>query len=319
MVSAYTACEEVDAGHIELEFTDAHGHVLSRMSAHNTVTENMKAAIASMIAGQLTGAPSYIALGGGGVNNTSTVNQNTDVVFNLTTQQQLAMKVPSGAGTQFDYDGSGQNTILLWMRRLGLPGGTATVEIRTDTAGHPDALVGTSQPIEINSLSTSYAWVPFKFVPSVPTVGASLIYHIVVLTSGGYAYDAGVKEFYWGADTLAGSNLEKFNGSVWSAYLPTGGAIFRVVHDVSMLDLAPDQGVAGELARKPITARSKASQYVARLVAGFTIDDAAGEYIGHLGMFDAVTGGNTLALANVGFIKPVGQNLNVYWSIGTNA
>lgn len=274
----------------------------------NNVTDNLKSAMAGLLAGQSVGVPSYIAVGTG-VNTArglASSNVDTDAKLGDTGQNQLAQEFTDTVAFRVSH-------VLLWLKRVGSPAGTLSVEIQTNAAGLPSntpVTNGTSNTVACSGLGVTYDWVRFDF-STPPLLTASAIYHLV-LKSSGYTYSLGVTEVSWGIDTsspaFTGGDFEKANGTTWSAWSVSGDAAFRVVSQTDQNYTA----ILGEITRKIITSRSKSSNTIARLLANFPVGTAT-EYIGHIGLFDAASGGTLLAVATLKLNKLSTQAVNIYW------
>ena len=295
-------------GSVLLELVDPDGNIVES-KIFNNINDNLRSAVASVLAAQATNTPQYIAVGTGARTNQLYATSNVDAaaVLGVAGQDMLAQEtIDSGAAGRTAY-------ILLWMKRLGTSAGSLSVEIQTNAAGLPSntALTnGISSTVPINGLGLTYDWVKFDFTTP-PTLTINTVYH-VVLKSSGYVYSAGVTEVSWGVDTTsptyAGGDFEKATGTTWSAYSPAADGAFRMVTQTDSLYTT----INGELSRKLISSRSKQSTTIARLLASFPAGTAT-DYIGHVGLFDLVSAGTLFAIGTTRLNKLANQTLNVYW------
>lgn len=294
-------------GMIVLETINPDGSIGEKVVLNNT-TDNLKSAMAGLLAGQSVGIPSYVAIGSGAnaARSLASSNADTDATLGVSGQDMLAQEFTDTVSYRVSH-------VLLWLKRLGTPAGTLTVEIQTNNAGVPSNTAvtnGASATVACSGLSTSYDWVRFDF-STPPILTASTIYHLV-LKSSGYTYSAGVTEVSWGIDTsspgFTGGDFEKASGTTWSAWAVSGDAVFRVISQTDHSYTA----ILGEITRRVITSRSKQSATIARLLTNFPVGVGT-DYIGHVGLYDASSGGNLLAIGTVKLNKLSTQALNIYW------
>lgn len=274
----------------------------------NTVVDNFRASIASQIAQQGTGLPTTIKLGKGTATEYPLSNRNTQQVLFLDSSQEYFSQ---GFSMNPAYP---VNSVVLFLKRVGLSNGTVFVEIRTDNAGVPSNTVvtnGTSRSVDINYLETegNGSWVRFQF-DTPPQLSAATTYHIV-LRSSGYTYAAGTSEVHWACDTTSptysGGVMNRYFGTGWAAV--GADAIFKVIAQTDGLYT----DLLSVLSSKTITARSKYNTVTARLLSVFTTTDAI-DYIGEIGLFDDA--GNLLAVTNADYDKSsISAGVNVYWLI----
>jgi hypothetical protein len=283
------------------------GLVIATHKARNTVTDNFKVAIANAIAQQASGFPDYIALGTGASTTWSydPSHVTSNASLGASGQAQLAEGL---VGTM-----SGNKlTFLLWLRRVGSSSGTLTIEIQGGTTSPNGTATYVSDPVSINSLDTVYSWIRF----SIDDVPAYATGKYIVLKSTGYTYAAGVTEVQWGYDGSGASvyspanSFMKFNGTTWSAFgTPAGDAAFRLAFGLDDSSTT----LIGEQSRKQISSRSKPQGIQVRFLSIFGTADA-NEYITQAGMFDAASGGNLLAVANVYYLKTNTLVVDSFWT-----
>jgi hypothetical protein len=277
----------------------------------NALTSTMLAAVASLLAESAgVPAPQAIALGTGATAAYAASNQDADhVLTSAGSGQELAQGFIPEATRDITY-------ALLYLKRLGSSAGDLTVEIQTDSGGSPSGTPvadGVSDAISINALSaTGYAWVRFPFSTQ-PEVTGAVQYHLV-LKSTGYTFDGGVTEVIVGVDesspSYADGSLQSYDGAAWGAASPAADAIFRVVAQTT----GAFTSVLGEFDRNAITSRTIQGSVTARLLAHFSQNEAQ-DYIGHVGLYTATSGGSLMAIATTQFDKSGVLAVNVYWLI----
>lgn len=302
-------------GHVMIELLDDQGE---RQEYHfkNGVRDALREAVASAIAQQSTSFPTQIQIADGcGYirQQIASSTQDATLSLNSTTQQKIAQYVAvSDGGSHAYYRG-----VLLWLKRIGTPAGTLSIELRTQSGGMPSgagAAVtgGVSQSVSAISLSTSFGWVPFWFGPASLPVRSSFVN--IILSSSGYTYSAGVTEVVLGTDASSPDGTTGlasiYNGSSWSAVSPNTAGIFRMIAAATS-DLTSVPGITTSVT-KTISGRSKQNKIAARLLASFAKSEA-NDYIASAGLL--TDSGVLCAIANMGFQKLNTQILNVYWII----
>lgn len=277
---------------------------------NNAVTNAFKSLVASLIAGDFTSYPNYIAVGTGALAQYPTSNRNAGSTF-------TGSDAASGSqfGQRFRVTANGTvSYVLVQLRRIGSSGGTIRAEIQTNSSGQPSGVPvtnGQSNTTLINSITTSYGWVKLEF-PTPPSLVTGTDYHLVIKAEG-YTYSAGVNEFYWGSDTSSPSysNGEghSWNGTVWATIGAATDFIFRVVAspDVSRTALLD------ELDRNQMDSKT-ASGATARLLAIFNTGEA-NDFLGEVGMFTAAVGGTLLAIAKLSYEKTSSNTISIYWLV----
>ena len=131
--------------------------------------------------------------------------------LNATTKDRLAQSFQIGSASPV-------SRVRLWLNKVGAPTGNLTLSIQTNGNGgsQPSGTAvtnGTSTPVAISTLGTSYGWVDFTF-STPPNLSAGTTYWLVLDASA-----AGTSTNYvqWGAD---GSSPGYANGQMMSQ---TGG------------------------------------------------------------------------------------------------
>lgn len=129
------------------------------------------------------------------------------------------------------------NSATLSMRRTGSQSGNAILRLFADSGGTPGALISSSDPFDVSTLTGSFQDITFNFATPQALVSATL-YHIVLDVSG-VTFTSGTI-FFEGTGTnpyAGGTFVSSTNGG--SSYTSSGS----VDADFSVLGEAADQGV----------------------------------------------------------------------------
>lgn len=120
--------------------------------------------------------------------------------------------------------------IRLWLKVFQIPTGNINIQIQTDSAGVPSGsgiTSGTSNNIDVTTLTSSYQWITFTFLVN-PTLVAGTQYHIVL--QGSFSISA-VNYVLWGVDNYdliyPNGNISVYGGASWTANVALQ-AIFEV-------------------------------------------------------------------------------------------
>lgn len=292
-------------GEVLIEVVNAKTGAVEEIHQYNALTSAFKQAVASLIANGSISRPTHIALGTGSGSTAEydASNQDTNKVLKSTgADQRLGQKFNLGAvsTTSVQY-------FALWMKRIGSSLGSIYLEVWTNSAGAPGALLGTSVSVNADGLGTSYDWAVFQFAPAL-SLSASTDYWLV-LRSSTYTYSAAATEIILGTDASSppSNQMVSYDGSTWSAVANTACFRTAVVHGAS------DTALAGETLRKALTSGSAVGTQ-ARLLANFTTSEN-NDFIGEVGLFNAASGPSMHAVITTAFRKTNQQAVNVYWLI----
>lgn len=273
---------------------------------HNALTTSFLERIVDWINGGSVTAPTHIAVATGAAASYDDSNVDTDKTLKSTGADS---RLAQGFQLSSSYT---VNAVYLRLKRIGTSPGNLYVDICADSSGDPSTVLATSDPVTINGLGTTEAWVRFSFSTTV-ALSASTQYHIV-LRSTGYTYSAATTEVVLGIDTssagYASGSLRTYDGSTWSAHSPAADAAFRVI----VVPGASFTDVVDEIDRNAISSTSEQSSTTARLLAFFSAAEAV-DTICMIGLFDAAAAGTLLAVAAVNVTKTNQEQLNVYWTV----
>lgn len=302
-------------GHVEIELIDDHGNVVE-YSFKNSVRDALREAVAAAIAQQSSNFPTQIQISDGcGYirQQVDSSTQDSTLSLNNSTQQKISQYVNVSDGGSH----SAWRAVLLWMKRIGTPAGTLSIELRSQsggmTTGAGFAITnGVSASISAMSLPTTFGWVPFWFGPSSLPVRTS--YTNIILSSSGYTYSGGVTEVQVGTDASSPDGVTGlaaiYDGSSWTGVSPSTTTIFRMVALASS-ELTAVPAITTSVT-KTISGRSRQNKIAARLLATFAKSEA-NDYIAAAGLL--TDQGTLCAIANMGFQKKNTQIMNVYWVI----
>lgn len=296
-------------GHVRIETLNEDNTVNVLADIDNALTNAFRAAVADRIAGvNALQVPNYIAVGTGVAAGYDTVTDTAEESLDDGDNIELAQGFQVPANYSISH-------VLMRLSRVGTSNGNLTVEIQPSSGGLPTGTAianGVSDAVPINSLDLTNDWILFEFTGTLPDVSTATQYHLVLKADVDYNYLVGVEAVKWHADndspSYADGQLASYDGSTWSNI---GGkdAVFRIIPQTS----AQFTTILGELVRKQLSARAVTGTASARLLANFGINEAL-DYIGHVGLYPAATGGNVHAIATVKFRKLAAQ-INVYWTI----
>lgn len=302
-------------GHVEIELIDDHGNVVE-YSFKNSVRDALREAVAAAIAQQSSNFPTQIQISDGCGHirqQVASSTQDSTLSLNNSAQQKISQYVNVSDGGSH----SAWRAVLLWMKRIGTPAGTLSIELRSQsgsmTSGAGFAITnGVSASISAMSLPTTLGWVPFWFGPSSLPVRTS--FTNIILSSSGYTYSGGVTEVQVGTDASSPDGVTglaaTYDGSSWTGVSPSTTTIFRMVALASS-ELTAVPAITTSVT-KTISGRSRQNKIAARLLATFAKSEA-NDYIAAAGLL--TDQGTLCAIANMGFQKKNTQIMNVYWVI----
>ena len=302
-------------GELHLEAIDADGNV-TEIEVPNTLTDNLRKAVASLLTGGSLGPPSQISLGTGGHSSISYLDTNVTSFADLTAPATTRAKLGQVFGANGAIPAFQVPNVALWLKRLGSPGGQVYAEIYAVTP-NTNGGVPTGSPISVSNsiatsaISTTAGWVAFTF--TTPATLTNTSYYAIVLSStGGYVGDTTTNYMTWGYDSTPGYGNGKgvlFTTS-WGTFGSTDFAFIVVAKpDASFTD------IYGSIFSKNLTSASTPGETTARLLTNFSTSEGNG-FIGHAGLKDAA--GNLLAITNTAYVKDSTVSLNAYWVIGVN-
>jgi len=133
-------------------------------------------------------------------------------------------------------------TVQLWLKKVGSPTDTLTVQLFTDSSGDPDSIANANltADVDASTLGTDYGWITFTF--ATPTsISGSTQYHIVLSTDGSPSETDYV---VWGGDSSSPSYgdgvAQSEESSVWSSL--GADMIFRLQGEATRYDTVFDNG-----------------------------------------------------------------------------
>lgn len=301
-------------GELHLEIVHKDG-TTEEIVLPNTLTDNMRRAVASLITAGLLGRPTQITLGTGAHSSimNDDINASNDAPLggtNDVTFSRFGQVFGNFTGGPSTYQ---VGTAVMWLKRQGAPAGNVYAEIVTvspnTNAGTPTTtVVATSEPISIAALPTAANWVPFTF--STPPTLTATSYYALVLRSVGYTPSAGISSVIWMYDNspiYANGAGKRYSGS-WGNF-GTTDFIFMIITKPT-----PDYtDVYGTIFSKGLTSATTPGETTARLLTNFATTEG-NDFIGHVGLKDA--DGRLLAIRDTAYLKTNAVSINAYWVIG---